>query len=480
MISTCRPNFPCYLLTMAILSACAPAVSDGPTPSASVASDPRVAWLAAHAIPLRSISPADTGFADLQPLKQVIGDARIVMLGEASHGDGAGILARTRLIRFLHQEMGFDVLAFESSMYNCAAGDRMLQTGSDALTAVQACAYRIWSAAQEIVPLAEYLSGAAQTPRPLHLAGFDNQFDFTRPEHPPQPFITELRAFLSSTGQADAWPAHDPGFEPLLLNVLSGAYWTDTTLGQPDSAVYEDFVATLEQMSLRIQSTVAEAERSQRPGASDPNWMKSSRWVRLLEGLAVFARQQPWTQGNDADEWAAVNRRDRQMARNLLWLLEGPFAGRKLILWGHNGHFMRNLRQLDAADGSFNYRDEGAMVPMGQHLWEALGEDAYMLAITAYEGSAAPPFAASDVAAFNIPDIARDQDPSLELEELLAATGIESGVVDLRRLSREHWLRRALVARPMEYTAMRAEDWGESVDGFLFIRTMTPATPLQR
>jgi erythromycin esterase len=447
MFSTCRPTLLCCLLATAVLSACAPAVSSGPMPQELVTPDPRVAWLAAHAIPLRSISPADSGFADLQPLKQVIGDARIVMLGEASHGDGAGILARTRLIRFFHQEMGFDVLAFESSMYNCAAADRMLQTGSDALTAVQACAYRIWSAAQEIVPLAEYLSGAAQTSRPLHLAGFDNTIDFTRPEHPPQSFITELRAFLSSTGQVDAWPAADPRFEPLLLNVLSFAFYTDTTLVQPDSALYEDFVATLEQMSLRIQSTAAEAERSRRPGASDPNRMESSRWVRLLEGIAVLARQQPWTQQSGADVWAAVNRRDRQMARNLLWLIEGPFEGRKLILWGHNFHFMRNLRQLDAADGGLNYRDEG-VVPMGQDLWEALGEDAYMLATTAYEGSAAAPYA-SDATEWYVPDITRDQDPSLELEELLAATGIESGVVDLRRVSRDHWLRKALVARPL-------------------------------
>jgi erythromycin esterase len=474
MTSPCRPILLRCLLVMAILSACAPAFSSDPLPQEMVAPDP-IAWLAAHAIPLRSISPADTSFADLQPLKQVIGDARILMLGEASHGDGAGILARTRLIRFLHQELGFDVLAFESNMYDCAAADRMLQTGIDALTVVQACAYPIWSAAQEIVPLAEYLSEAAQTSSPLHLAGFDNQFDFTRPEHPPQPFITELRAFLFHTDQADAWPADDPEFEPFLVNVLSLAYWTDTTLVQPDSTSYEEFVATLEQMSLRIQ-TAAEAERSRRPDASDPNGVEFARWIRLLEGLAVFARRQPWTQTNDADEWAAVNRRDLQMARNLLWLIEGPFEGRKLILWGHNGHFMRNLRQLDAADGSFNYRGEGAMVPMGQHLWEALGEDAYMLAITAYEGSAGLPFASE----WNIPDITRDQDPSLELEELLAATGIESGIVDLRMLSREHWLRKSLVARPLEYTAVRAEDWGETVDGFLFLRAMAPATPLQR
>src|SRR5205823_1726823 len=73
----------------------------------------RVAWLKSHATIIRSIDPADSDFSDLEPIRRAIGDARVVMLGEQSHGDGATFHAKTRLIRFLHEKCGFDVMAFE-------------------------------------------------------------------------------------------------------------------------------------------------------------------------------------------------------------------------------------------------------------------------------------------------------------------------------------------------------------------------------
>src|SRR5260370_1064257 len=74
----------------------------------------RIAWLKSHAAALRSIDPSDSDFSDLEPIRSAIGEARIVMLGEQTHGDGVTFHAKTRLIRFLHEQCGFDVLAFES------------------------------------------------------------------------------------------------------------------------------------------------------------------------------------------------------------------------------------------------------------------------------------------------------------------------------------------------------------------------------
>ena len=51
--------------------------------------DPRVAFLREQATTVRSIDPADDDFSDLEPLRGWIGDARIVGLGEQTHGDGA-------------------------------------------------------------------------------------------------------------------------------------------------------------------------------------------------------------------------------------------------------------------------------------------------------------------------------------------------------------------------------------------------------
>ena len=71
------------------------------------AQDDRIEWLAKSAQPIRTIDPADSDFADLQFLKRVIGNARVVQLGAGwsvscmprwastfSHGKAASSIAR--------------------------------------------------------------------------------------------------------------------------------------------------------------------------------------------------------------------------------------------------------------------------------------------------------------------------------------------------------------------------------------------------
>src|SRR5580765_7760964 len=73
---------------------------------ASVDREARIAYLKKHAAPLRSIDPNDDDFSDLTPVGKAIGDARLVWLGEQTHGDGATIHAKIRLIKYLHQKLG--------------------------------------------------------------------------------------------------------------------------------------------------------------------------------------------------------------------------------------------------------------------------------------------------------------------------------------------------------------------------------------
>ena len=72
-------------------------------------------WLQANAIPLKGVE-AGRGFEDLQPLKKLIGSARLVSLGEATHGTREFFQLKHRMLEFLATEMGFTIFSIEANM----------------------------------------------------------------------------------------------------------------------------------------------------------------------------------------------------------------------------------------------------------------------------------------------------------------------------------------------------------------------------
>ena len=72
-------------------------------------------WLAATAIPLTTVE-AGHGFADMHPLQAIVGNARIVALGEATHGTREFFQLKHRMLEFLVSEMGFTIFGIEATM----------------------------------------------------------------------------------------------------------------------------------------------------------------------------------------------------------------------------------------------------------------------------------------------------------------------------------------------------------------------------
>ena len=69
-----------------------------------------LAWMRASAIPLATVKAAN-GLADLEPLRALIVDARIVSLGEATHATREFFQLKHRLLEFCVAELGFTVFA---------------------------------------------------------------------------------------------------------------------------------------------------------------------------------------------------------------------------------------------------------------------------------------------------------------------------------------------------------------------------------
>ncbi len=419
---------------------------------AAATDDAKVAWLRDHAVPLRSIEPGDEDFSDLEPLRTALAGARIVALGEVTHGDGTSFLARSRIVRFLHREMGYDVLAFESGLYDCWKGWQRIEAGEDPALAFRESVFAIWSRSQQMQPLIEYFAAAARSPRPLELAGFDVQFTGAVSE---RMFADDLRRVAVAAGMPRA--EFDERIAPLLPNIVEAQYEFGET---PELAARTAFIAALDELEERLRSTDSVVE-------------ERDLWAQIVNGvrrLAPTSWATEWTKPLMAD---TVNFpvRDRIMGEHLLWLARERYPGKKIIAWMHNGHAVRNLARVEApADLAPLYQ---VWQPAGAVAQAELGDEYYLIALVAHHGQ-------HQFAVRKAPPIELLPPSAGSLEDLFHRAGFTNAFLDLRRGgARPAWLDEPLLARVIKYTGLRAR-WPEVVDGVLYMDVMEPSGTVPR
>jgi len=431
-----------------------------PAQAAEPPADPRVDWLSKNAVRLRSVSPADRDFSDLQPLKKILEGKQIVLLGEQSHGDGTTFLAKTRLIEFLHEEMGFDVLAFESGLYDCRKVDEALRRGEEPVQAVRRGLFAIWSKSEQVLPLMDYLGKTAASKRPLEVAGFDNQFTGNASV---ESLVGDLTAISRALGSKAMEGPEGKAFGGTVQNLINGI-WEEEGAPLPPAADQARFLARIE----ALRQEIAAAMKAKKTGTLSPQ--DSAFWLQLLESTASLARLS-WDPEPNTPEGKTRTRRtrDQQMARNLLWLAQERYPGRKILVWAATFHAARNLGKIDVGAGQEDLgRFYRGMETMGEGAWKELKDRIYTLGFTAYEGSVGNAFQTR-------PPEPIDPPSAGSLEDLMARAGLENALVDFRNPPKGgEWLRTPLVSRPFGYTEMKA-DWGEILDGMLFTRKMEPS-----
>jgi erythromycin esterase len=455
----------------------------------------KIADLGARAVPVRSVSPTDEDFSDLAPIAAAIGGARIVQLGETTHGDGAAFAAKVRLVKFLHQHHGFDVLLWESGMYDVRLVDDSLRAGVDPAAAARLGIFGNWSESAEVLPLFEYARASHQGDRPLAMAGVDMQFsgrgvgdDLRTLERDLLRFVSE---FESTRDSACA----------LARGVIEGF-----------GRMYAVAIARTEfQRSLReagVTDAVPDslrAWRQTRQASFAPTAHDLERFLAATEGLMQILRQRQsalegtreelevefvgrvvgnlrdyglnWYAysavglGGDSPEYNATEiRRDARMADNLRWLAERIYPGRKLIVWAHNGHIL-NAHYRPDFTGPTPEPVEGGLKRMGAYVAETFGRDVYTIAFIAFGGEYGSARSLTRRPIINM--------PADGIEALLHELGHSHAFLDFRRLPPEHWLRRSAVMATVNYTPETADDWTRIFDGVFFIDRMTAARPIQ-
>jgi erythromycin esterase len=317
-------------------------------------------WLQDNHVAIRSPDPADTDFSDLQFLKPLIGTKRVVQLGESAHGTAEFSSVKTRLIKFLHQEMGFEVVAFESGLFECfRANERM--DFRPAVQALRACAPGVWNTA-EVLPLFEHIKSSRATARPLTLAGFDIQRTGSRAEFD-RP--AQLRQAVAV-------------FDPVLAEeafALDQA-WETTT----DRAGYaRDHADRVGPLYVRLASEIA-AHADEIEGAL-PN--RPGLATVLSASLAAIPAYFDLLRRGSTDP-VGLSLRDRGMADTLEILLERLYPGKKVVVWAHNFHVER-----DGAATAYPGSTFASVRNMGSWLHERRAADLYTVGLYMVRGRAA-------------------------------------------------------------------------------------------
>jgi erythromycin esterase-like protein len=302
--------------------------------------------------------------ADLDPLLDRIGDARYVLLGEASHGTSEYYLWRAMLSQRLIREKGFSFIAVEGDWPDCYCVNRYVKDYNECGTSARDVLHDFdrwptWMWANwEIVALAEWMRRHNASLPPERKVGFYGLDVYSLWES----MDAVLRYLEKADGNAvEAAKRAYRCFEPYDEDVYRYARATDGLV--PTSCERE------------VVSLLA-ALRQEKPGAQPED--RESHFVAEQNALVVKNAENYYrtmVQGGP-DSW---NVRDRHMVETLerLMRFHGPDA--KAVVWEHNTH-IGDARATDMAGQG--------MVNVGELVREGhTAEDVVLVGFGSHRGS---------------------------------------------------------------------------------------------
>ncbi|HEX6086021.1 MAG TPA: erythromycin esterase family protein [Thermoanaerobaculia bacterium] len=268
---------------------------------------PAAEWLRASAYPFATTA-ARSGLDDLAALSAIVGDARIVSLGEATHGSAEFFTMKHRILEYLVERKGFTVFAIEANLPEAdAVDDYVLHGKGSAAAALRGMYFWTWDTAEVldmIEWMREYNLRRGDRP-PVRFRGFDAQF-----VHGALPRLDEYVRRVDPD-RASAFSAlYDcvRGFnQPSRYVALPAA--TRNACATKLAAAFDTFHARRDEYVSR---------------SSEAEYTNQLRYARVVVQAEAT--------------WSNRGNRDHFMAENVEWLAGTAHPGEKLVLWAHNGH----------------------------------------------------------------------------------------------------------------------------------------------
>jgi erythromycin esterase len=302
------------------------------------------------------------GDADLDPLLERIAGARVVLLGEASHGTSEFYTWRHRISARLIAEHGFSFIAVEGDWPDCHRLNRYVKGGVDAEGGARRVlhAFARWPtwmwANEEVVALGEWMRGWNSDQPPERRAGFYGLDVYS--------LFDSMAAVIGYLEDADpaaaararrAYGCFDP-YESDVQDYAMATMLVPTTC--EDEAV---------RMLVELQHRAAEL------ADGDPE-----AFFNAEQNALVARNAERYYRAMVRGGSASWNVRDTHMVETLERLLDYHGRGAKAIIWEHNTH-VGDARATDMA--------RVGMVNVGQLARERWGGEVAIVGFSSYEGS---------------------------------------------------------------------------------------------
>jgi erythromycin esterase len=308
-----------------------------------------VTWLQANVVPFTTADPstAPNDHSDLEPLRDMIGDARVVALGEATHGTREFFQMKHRVLAFLVEEMDFNIFAIEATWPEANRLNEYVHAGQgNPETLLSGLYFWTWNT-EEVLDMILWMRqhnvdpGSAPA---VSFFGFDMQF--------PGMAIHNVLQFLEPL-DAVIWQAADGHYDCMepYANDPTGA--RQASYGQAEAA-YQNACRDAVQA---VYDSLAAHQTAYEGMSSPAAFAKALRSARIV------------VQYEDMEAERTVGGRDLYMAENSIWLLEQGGPDAKIVLWAHNGHVSNRPGW------------------MGSHLQEEYGDDLVVVGFDFYHGS---------------------------------------------------------------------------------------------
>lgn len=389
-----------------------------------------------NSVPINTITSSDTdSFSDLKSFGDAIGNSRIVMLGEQDHGDAPTFLAKTRLIKYLHEKKGFNVLAFESDFFALNyAWDKLEKNTTSIDSFLMRNIFPVWTVCDACENLFyNYVPSTFATTNPLQMSGFDNQIIL---DYSWYHFTHALDSFLRSNN-FPVVDTKDYGFMmPMLDTLRKFPYLKDSAKNflRPKLDSVFDYFSIVQQEANNTLS-------------------KNSFWLHVIDSYFAYLKQL-----READDFAAGNTiRDEQMAENLKWLCNIKYPAKKIIVWAASAHIQKGL---DLPDKKFSFTDMGILFTGDS----SLEKQTYILGFTSAKGNA------GRLTMNNSYNIARPLANSFETW----IKDFDYAFVDFYNFNKQYpaFDKPFYMKGTRHYYSKRL--WNKAFDGIFFIRNMYP------